>query len=71
MSDIQESMRQALNRKLGAALKEDIEILPQDMQQILIDDLVTAFISRAKVIGAAARKLPAYKSDAFEVHNLL
>lgn len=71
MSQIQESVRRTLQRKLGAALREDISILPTDMQQILIDDLVTAFINRAKIMGVAARKLPQYKSDAFKVHNLL
>ncbi len=71
MSDIQESVRRSIARKLRAALKEDISILPADMQLILIDDLATAFINRAKIVGAAARKLQAYKPDAFKVHNLL
>jgi len=71
MSEIQESVRRTLEHKLGKALKEDISILPSEMQQILIDDLVTAFINRAKTIGAAAHKLPQYKADAFKVHNLL
>ncbi len=71
MSDIQESVRRAIARKLRAALREDISILPSDMQQILIDDLATAFVNRAKVVGAAARRLPVYKPDAFKVHNLL
>lgn len=71
MSEIQESVRRTLERKLGAALREDISILPSEMQQILIDDLVTAFIGRAKVMGAAAHKLPQYKTNAFKLHNLL
>ncbi len=71
MSELQESVRRTLEMKLGTALREDISLLPSEMQQILIDDLVTAFLNRAKVIGAAAHKLPQYKSDAFKVHNLL
>ncbi len=71
MGTFHENMRTNLQRKMREALKDDIDILPTDMQRILIDDMVTAFINRAKVIGAAARKLPGYKADALEVHNLL
>jgi hypothetical protein len=42
--------RIALAGKIGKALNEDIIILSKEMQEILVDDLVTAFFSRLEVL---------------------
>jgi hypothetical protein len=42
--------RKALASKIGKALKEDVRILSKEMQEILVDDLVTAFFSRVDVL---------------------
>jgi hypothetical protein len=42
--------RKALADKIGKALKEDTKTLPNEMQKILADDLVTAFFNRMEVL---------------------
>jgi hypothetical protein len=42
--------RKALASKIGKALNEDIRILSKEMQEILVDDLVTALFSRLDVL---------------------
>jgi len=42
--------RKALSSNIGKALNEDIRILSKEMQEILVDDLVTAFFSRLDVL---------------------
>lgn len=48
--------RTQLQRKLMAALEEEVGILSPDLQKILIDDLVTAFENRIKVFKKFQRK---------------
>ena len=45
--------RKELASKIGKALKQDTKVLPEDMQKILADDLVTAFFNRLKVLTQA------------------
>jgi hypothetical protein len=45
--------RKALASKIGKALKEDTRILSNEMQEILADDLVTAFFNRLDVLTRA------------------
>jgi hypothetical protein len=42
--------RKALARKIGKVLNEDIRMLSNEMQEILLDDLVTAFLNRLDVL---------------------
>ena len=42
--------RKALARKIGNVLNEDIRMLSNEMQEILLDDLVTALLSRLDVL---------------------
>lgn len=42
--------RKVLASKIGKALKEDTKVLSNEMQEILADDLVTAFLSRLDVL---------------------
>jgi len=48
--------RNQLQRKLMAALEEEVGILSPDLQKILIDDLVTAFENRIKVFKKFQQK---------------
>ena len=43
--------RKALARKIGQVLNEDIRMLSNEMQEILLDDLVTAFLNRLDVLS--------------------
>ena len=48
--------RKALESKMAEALNDEIKMLPTEMQEILLDDLVTAFQSRFKVVKEAVTK---------------
>ncbi|MEM1726493.1 MAG: hypothetical protein QXD86_06510 [Candidatus Bathyarchaeia archaeon] len=48
--DIPPRDREILIAKMTEALREDMSILPNEFQQILVDDLVTAFCNRIKVL---------------------
>ena len=45
--------RKALKSKMTQALNDEIKTLPVGMQEILLDDLVTAFQNRVKIIKEA------------------
>ena len=45
--------RKALKNKMAQALNDEIRTLPAGMQEILVDDLVTAFQNRVKVVKQA------------------
>ncbi len=45
--------RKSLKIKMSHALKEELSILPVQMQTILVDDLITAFESRIAVLSRA------------------
>lgn len=48
--DIPLKDRETLIIKITEALRDNISILPTDFQQILVDDLVTAFQNRIKAL---------------------
>jgi hypothetical protein len=52
--------RKALKSKMAEALNDEIRTLPAGMQEILIDDLVTAFQNRVKVVKEATSNLEYY-----------
>ena len=45
--------RKALKSKMAEALINEIKTLPTEMQEILVDDLATAFQNRMKVVKQA------------------
>ena len=45
--------RKALASKIGRAVKQDIKMLSKEMQEILVDDLVTAFLNRLVILKRA------------------
>jgi hypothetical protein len=50
MKKTNNTSRKALKNKMAQALNDDIKMLPTGMQEILVDDLVTAFQNRVKVV---------------------
>lgn len=52
--------RKALISKMAEALNDEIKMLPVGMQEILLDDLVTAFQNRVKVVKEATSNLEYY-----------
>ena len=48
--------RDELEAKMNAVFSEQIKQLSTDLQQILIDDMITAFENRLKVLNLAHRK---------------
>ena len=52
--------RKALKSKMAEALNDEIKMLPVGMQEILLDDLVTAFQNRVKVVKQVTSNLEYY-----------
>ena len=52
--------RKALKSKMAEALNDEIKTLPAGMQEILVDDLVTAFQNRVKIIKQVAPNFEYY-----------
>ena len=52
--------RKVLKSKMAEALKDEIKTLPADLKEILVDDLVTAFQNRVKVVREASSDLEYY-----------
>jgi len=48
--NISSKQRKALATKIDKVFKEDIKMLSKEMQEILVDDLVTAFLNRLDVL---------------------
>ena len=61
--------RKELKNKMATALKENIEMLSPGMQNILLDDLVTAFENRRTVLDQAQSKLQYYVDLGIKVSN--
>lgn len=49
MKKTNNTSRKALKSKMAEALNDEIKMLPAGMQEILVDDLVTAFQNRVKI----------------------
>ncbi|MCW4055113.1 MAG: hypothetical protein NWE84_09410 [Candidatus Bathyarchaeota archaeon] len=60
--------RRALRHKMAIAFSEKIQMLPTELQEILLDDLVTAFENRLSVLNRAQStvKLEMAESVEFE-----
>jgi hypothetical protein len=52
--------RKVLKGKMAEALNDEIKTLPADLKEILVDDLVTAFQNRVKVVKEATSDLEYY-----------
>lgn len=60
MKKTNNTSRKALKSKMAEALNDEIKTLPAGMQEILVDDLVTAFQNRFKVVKEATSNLEYY-----------
>jgi len=60
--------RKALRHKMASVFSEKIQTLPTELQEILLDDLVTAFENRLSVLNRAQStvKLEIAESVEFE-----
>jgi hypothetical protein len=47
--------RRKLMEKMAKVFGEDVKVLPKGMQRVLLDDMVTAFQNRLKVLSRAQR----------------
>jgi hypothetical protein len=65
--------RIALATKMGKVFEKDIRMLSREMQEILVDDLVTAFLNRLDVLTRVKNSEPKrdltiqFSSDAVEM----
>lgn len=50
--------RKALATKMGRVFEEDVKMLSKEMQETLMDDLVTAFLSRLEVLSHVKNSEP-------------
>ena len=57
MKNSNNTNRKALKNKMAEALNDDIKALSAGMKDILLDDLITAFESRVKVLSQAQSNL--------------
>ena len=53
MKRIGEKSRKGLEAKLATAFQENIDQLPTELREILLDDMVTAFENRLNVLNRA------------------
>jgi hypothetical protein len=56
MKTLNDTTRKALKNKMAEALNDDIKTLSAGMKDLLLDDLITAFESRVKVLNQAQSK---------------
>jgi DNA phosphorothioation-dependent restriction protein DptG len=61
--------RKQLKTKMAEALTDKIETLPAGMQDILLDDLVTAFESRFEVLSNAQLNLVCFANIGVKIPN--
>lgn len=53
MKTLNNTSRRALKNKMAEALSDDIKTLSPGMRDLLLDDLISAFESRVKVLNQA------------------
>jgi HD-GYP domain-containing protein (c-di-GMP phosphodiesterase class II) len=56
MKHMREKDRKELEAKLANAFQENIDQLPTELREILLDDMVTAFENRLNVLNRASGK---------------
>jgi len=57
MKHIGEKDRKELEAKLANVFQKNIDQLPTELREILLDDMVTAFENRLKVLNRASGKV--------------
>ncbi len=69
MKELSSKKRKELKTKMSEALSDKITSLSAELQDILIDDLVTAFESRLSVLNMEQSNLHFYVEDRVKVFN--
>ncbi len=69
MKELSGKKRKELKTKMSEALSDKITSLSGELQDILIDDLVTAFESRLSVLNMEQSNLHFYVEDRVKVFN--
>jgi hypothetical protein len=69
MKQITSKTRKQLKRKMNEALNGNIQTLSTEMQEILVDDLVTAFENRYEVLCGAQLNLRCFGNIGVKVPN--
>jgi len=69
MKQIKSKNRKQLKNKMAEALSDDIKTLPNVMQDILIDDLITAFESRFTVLSDSQLNLYYMANQGVKLQN--
>jgi hypothetical protein len=69
MKQLTSKNRKQLKNKMAKALSDSIKALSTEMQEILLDDLVTAFESRFEVLNQAQSNLYCYADLGVKVPN--
>ena len=69
MKQLTSKNRKQLKTKIAEDLNDNISTLSDSMQDILLDDLVTAFESRFKVLEQAQVNLHCFVERGVEVQN--
>jgi len=59
--------RKELKKKMGKALRDRIKPLPTELQDILLDDLITAFESRLAVLNPEQSNLHWFVDERLKV----
>jgi hypothetical protein len=71
LEQISDKKREALKSKLRVAFEETIGMLSAEMQDILLDDIITAFENRYTILLQAQRKIHAsINIDAISIETL-
>jgi hypothetical protein len=69
MKKITKSARKDLKSKMAEALGNQIKPLSTSMQDILLDDLITAFENRLTVLEPLETNVTCYVFDGMKVYN--
>ena len=62
MKQVKGQNRKLLKNRIAEALSDDIKALSPEMQDILLDDLITAFESRFEVLNQAQLNLCCFEN---------
>jgi hypothetical protein len=62
--------RNELRRKMASVFDEKIQMLPIELQGILLDDLVTAFENRLKVLSRAQSTVKLEMAESVEFETI-
>ncbi len=69
MKQINNKNRKQLKNKITEALSSNLKTLSTEMQEILVDDLITAFENRYEVLSDAQLNLHCFENIGVKIQN--